>query len=580
MSISFKSITLNSAGAGTKLKDVLDATKSCNSLFKNYTGATLCDLTKYNDTENVTNFSNMYYNCVNATNFPELNTSNGTTFDWMYAYCKSATSFPMINTSNGKNFSRMYCQCEGATSFPMIDTSNGADFVLMYSNCKSATSLPEINTSKGVSMSSMYSHCYNVTNFPQIDTPNNTDFSNMYFCCYAGVSFPSLNTSKGTDFYEMYYNCHKATNLPALDTSKATRISSMYYSCYKLEKVEISYYNISSASNSSYWCYNCSSLKAVIIRSFGSNYALNSNAFSGCYHLNGTVNSTYNPNGDKDGYIYVPRDMIETLSTATNWVTYASQLRALEDYTIDGTTTGELDTTKVNKNYYVVPLKDLTFLDPGTKSLTITLREFTNIPTVNIVSDNEELISISDINITTSEITFNINVAEIKGSANISVSVNGDANNEFIFTVYHSTYTEPVYRVEAVDGATYGFALNSNNYYESTNKGITSSYSLCKLIINNPNNTNVAKMKLDCINYGENNYDYGLLSNIDKTLTLSSAADSSNVYVSFYGKNSTNIQEVTYSLPNGEHFIYVKYRKDSSGNYGNDSLQFKVSFGV
>lgn len=48
-----------------------------------------------------------------------------------------------------------------------------------------------------------------------------------------------------------------------------------------------------------------------------------------------------------NGYIYVPKDLIEAYKTETNWSSYASKYRALEDYTIDGTITGELDTTKI-----------------------------------------------------------------------------------------------------------------------------------------------------------------------------------------------------------------------------------------
>ena len=47
------------------------------------------------------------------------------------------------------------------------------------------------------------------------------------------------------------------------------------------------------------------------------------------------------------GYIYVPRALIEDYKVATNWSTYAAQFRALEDYTVDGTITGELDETKI-----------------------------------------------------------------------------------------------------------------------------------------------------------------------------------------------------------------------------------------
>ena len=47
------------------------------------------------------------------------------------------------------------------------------------------------------------------------------------------------------------------------------------------------------------------------------------------------------------GYIYVPRALLNEYRNATNFSTYASQFRALEDYTVDGTTTGELDETKI-----------------------------------------------------------------------------------------------------------------------------------------------------------------------------------------------------------------------------------------
>lgn len=41
-----------------------------------------------------------------------------------------------------------------------------------------------------------------------------------------------------------------------------------------------------------------------------------------------------------DGYIYVPRSLVDSYKAASNWSTYADQFRALEDYTVDGTTTG------------------------------------------------------------------------------------------------------------------------------------------------------------------------------------------------------------------------------------------------
>lgn len=47
------------------------------------------------------------------------------------------------------------------------------------------------------------------------------------------------------------------------------------------------------------------------------------------------------------GHVYVPRALVDTYKAATNWSTYAAQFRALEDYTVDGTITGELDESKI-----------------------------------------------------------------------------------------------------------------------------------------------------------------------------------------------------------------------------------------
>ena len=74
------------------------------------------------------------------------------------------------------------------------------------------------------------------------------------------------------------------------------------------------------------------------------------------------------------------------------------------------------------------------------------------------------------------------------------------------------------YTVEKPSGATYGFSLNANNYYESKNKGVNSSYAMAKL---NFTTDGSYKLYLDCINYAETNYDFGILSELDKTLQMS-----------------------------------------------------------
>ena len=126
--------------------------------------------------------------------------------------------------------------------------------------------------------------------------------------------------------------------------------------------------------------------------------------------------------------------------------------------------------------------------------------------------------------------------------------------------------------VEAISGASYGFELNSNNYYESKNKGVDNSYAICRVKLNL---STKARVVFNCINYAESTYDYGLLGNVDTALTLSASADSS-VAKSFKGSSQSAVQTFTYSIEEGEHYIDVKFIKDGSNSHNNDTLQFTV----
>lgn len=57
--------------------------------------------------------------------------------------------------------------------------------------------------------------------------------------------------------------------------------------------------------------------------------SLDSNSFNNCYHFYGTTNADYNPEGLKDGAIYVPDDKVEELKVATNWSVFADIIKPL-----------------------------------------------------------------------------------------------------------------------------------------------------------------------------------------------------------------------------------------------------------
>ena len=101
---------------------------------------------------------------------------------------------------------------------------------------------------------------------------------------------------------------------------------------------------------------------------FGKSPSLAPNAFSGCSVLTtvvirgDTVASLSNisafantpfASGGTGGVLLIPSTLVESYKTATNWsVLYGygtNRFLALEDYTTDGTTTGEIDWDKVNE---------------------------------------------------------------------------------------------------------------------------------------------------------------------------------------------------------------------------------------
>lgn len=144
---------------------------------------------------------------------------------------------------------------------------------------------------------------------------------------YSGTSADGLisynDTSSVTNMSNMFYYCENLTTIPHLNTSNVTNMSYMFASCKKLQTIDISHMNITLTSNTHYFAYNCYSLTKLIIRNMPTIPTLSSDAFISCYHFTGTTNATYNPNGLKDGRIYVPDDKVEALKTATNWSVYA-----------------------------------------------------------------------------------------------------------------------------------------------------------------------------------------------------------------------------------------------------------------
>jgi hypothetical protein len=103
-----------------------------------------------------------------------------------------------------------------------------------------------------------------------------------------------------------------------------------FYECTNLEEADFPCVT----SVGRYAFNGCTALKTLILR-------------SGTLATLSDVNALEDtPIESGNGYIYVPSALYDSYRADSKWSTYANQFRKLEDYTVDGTVTGEVDTNR------------------------------------------------------------------------------------------------------------------------------------------------------------------------------------------------------------------------------------------
>lgn len=127
------------------------------------------------------------------------------------------------------------------------------------------------------------------------------------------------------------------------------------------------------------------------------------------------------------------------------------------------------------------------------------------------------------------------------------------------------------WQVQKIEEADYHFKKNDSGYWVNTNAATGS---------NNANTAAVCKVffrmaQTDNITFtinqdSESGYDYGIINALD--------TDDDTILKSF--QNVSGTQTFTTNVPKGEHFVYIKYRKDNSASSGTDTFQFTISSGA
>ena len=144
------------------------------------------------------------------------------------------------------------------------------------------------------------------------DFPNVTECASFAFglCSkLTQVHLPKLETLQTNAFRE----CKALT---FFEHENVIYLRAAFVNCTALVRVDITTSKAIEAQTFS----GCSALTAFILRNTTLCSLANANAFTNTPIASGT------------GYIYVPSALVDSYKAATNWSTYAAQIRAIEDY--------------------------------------------------------------------------------------------------------------------------------------------------------------------------------------------------------------------------------------------------------
>ena len=509
----------------------------------------------------------LFYNNKKIVDASNLRLSYTTLADYcyygMFASCTSLTTAPELpaTTLAESCYHNMFEICTGLTSAPTLPatTLQYACYINMFRGCTSLTTAPELpaTTLARSCYSSMFESCTGLTSAPAL--PATTLESN----CYSS----------------MFYGCTSLTTAPVLPatTLAGSCYNQMFRGCTKLNSITVYAQDISATDCTTNW--------------------LSGVASTGTFHNMGFV--TYK----KDSINGIPVGWTEVVpeiqSITVNPDTFTIEFN---DETVTCNSTLELATTMGT----ITTTNSVTFTvgentGDTTRTLTKTIPYFNSSYDVTIVQSAIQSITVNPDTFTiksykdTAKCTSTLTIATTIGttvtdtnSATVTVGENtGDTTRTLTETIPYkgSSYqvtivqtandVKPTLSWNVVSTGTYPFQLNTNGYYESTNKGHDSSYSYATL-----NYSGYENLVLECINSGESDYDYGIISQPDVLLSESTSDDgatgSTNVFHNFKGQSSTNPVQLTIPSDEGSHFITIKFIKDSSSAQGNDSLQFKV----
>lgn len=144
---------------------------------------------------------------------------------------------PVIDTSSGTNFSRMFYNCVQLETVPLFDTSNATNFLNMFYGCTSLKSIPAFNTAKLTNAFGMVRECTSLVSFKGIDISKVTNCNGIFYGC-TSLEEVEIDMSSVTVGNYLFYKCSSLKTVKTLDFSNLSSLSGQFYQCTSLESVE------------------------------------------------------------------------------------------------------------------------------------------------------------------------------------------------------------------------------------------------------------------------------------------------------------------------------------------------------
>ena len=515
----------------------------------------------------------------------------------------------------------IYYAFQGCSQLTSIDLSlfAGASTTSLnytFYNCSSLTSI-DLSLFAGASTTSLNYTFYNCSSLTSIEWgectfPNVKTLLNTFYGCskltsidltpLAGSQITTLgSTFQGcssltsidltpfagaqiTNLSNTFYNCSKLTSvdLTPLTGAPITTLQSTFQGCSSLTSIDLTPFAGAQITNLSNTFYNCSKLTSVDLTPLAGSQITN---FGSTFHGCGYVKTLIFP------WITAPTAAYNSFGNGgSTYVGYYTRLTGENKFLVPYGSTG------YDSGYWLDPLQNAekcgftlkyTYEPTECTSLTITADDVSGrdtSTTIHWTAITNGVDGLTDETLTGVEVTGTATSEEFPQNSSYTDTVERTISYTYIGVTATTTITQGVwidqsYTLNLNDGQwelTTAVANPDSTIYDGVyqsvkSKGVSNGYDTMYIDI-----VGYVTFKFYVRSYAESNYDYVMVSQLDQTITGSTAYTSTLVKAHTRGnsKSGTAISDYTLveftGIDGGGHRITVVYRKDSGGNSGDD----------